>query len=140
MNPVPRFGIAHILGWSALLGLPLTLYRIICSWGAVVRLNPVTWMFLALLIAVFGAIMISVAARCRIGMAAFVLLPISATTGVFLGVLNGGQQLVTASLVIACLVAGALLIVVVRGLSCLGVHLSTRNLLNDNHILGEVAS
>ena len=135
LNPIPRFGIAHILGWSVLLSLPLTLYRIICSWGAVVRIDPLTWMFLALLMSTFGAIMISVAARCRVGMAAFVLLPISAITGVFLGVLNGGQQLVTASLVITCLTAGTLLIVVVRGLARSGVHLSTWNLLKARQII-----
>ena len=131
VNTVPRYGIAHVFGWSALLALPLILYRVMANdEDTPSLLNLVTCLGLT---AAFGASMLSVAGRCRLTMATFVLIPIAGVTAAVLFMLigRGADGELAAVLVVAFIAAGLLLIAMVRLLAGFQLRLTTRQRLSS---------
>lgn len=126
----PRFEIVHVLGWFAALVLPLFLYQLFVSFDepaySILLVVP-----MALFTALQGMALLSLAARCRLGMAAFLSIPIAAVPGAILALIasGGSHVLIGAASITGCWVAALNFILAVKLLDRLGVQFKTRRLM-----------
>ena len=127
-----RFDVAHVFGWSALLMLPLFLYRLFESIDAIDLGGILHLVVAGVFVVLEGATFVYLAGRCTAGMALFVAIPMACVNGMLLYVVmlpltQARGTNVAAALVAACLTGGLLLIGTVQLLDRFaGVRFSTR--------------